>query len=80
MTAECQFAINDVVDGIRAPCEGVVGSASWAGATAPLIGKEHLTAVVVEGRGMPIGEARVTHRIDALRCSGVGDIEQDSVA
>ena len=57
MTAEDQFAVNDVIDGICAPGEGVVGSTSWAGATPPLIGKEHLAAIVVEGRGMPIGEA-----------------------
>ena len=79
VTAEYQFAIDDVIDGICSPGEGVVGSTSWAGTTPPFIGKQHLAAIVVEGRGVPIGEARVTHRINALRCSRVGDIKQNPV-
>ena len=79
MTAEGQFALNDVIDSIRAPCEGIVGSTSRAGASPPFIGKEHLITIIIKGRAVPIGEARVTHRINALGCSGVRDIEQNPV-
>ena len=76
---ELELPVGDVVDGVGAPVERVVGAASRHHAAAPLVGEQHLRAVVVEGRGMPVREALVDHRIHTGRVQWIRDVEQDAV-
>ena len=77
---EFQLAINDVVNGIGAPGQGVMGAAARAAAATPFIGKEHLGAVIVESGRMPVGKALVGDGVNTRRLSWVGNIENDAVA
>ena len=80
VAAKLELTVDDVVDGIRAPVQRVVGAAARPAAAAPLVGEQDLGAVVVERRRMPVSKARVDHFVQALRVQRVGDVEQDAIA
>ena len=66
-----QFLVDDVVDGIGAPGQRIDRAAARTAAAAPFIREQDLGAVIVERGGMPVGEALVIHRVEALRILGV---------
>ena len=57
VAAEFELAVDNVVNGISTPIQRVVGAAAWTAAAAPLIRKQYLGTIVVEGGGVPISES-----------------------
>ena len=80
VAAELQLAVDDVVDRVGAPLQVVRRPAARGGAAAPLVGEHDGLAVVGERRAVPVGEARVGHRVDPLRVRRVADVDQQAVA
>jgi len=80
VTAEHQLAIDDIIDGIGTPGLRVLDAAPRPAASAPFVGEDHLGAVVVERRGVPVGEAFIDNGVDPFWRARVGDVEQDAVA
>ena len=70
----------DVVDGIGAPVLRIGCLATGHDAAAPLVGEEHLAAVIVERGGVPVGETVVDGIVDTLGRARIADVEQDAVA
>ena len=66
IAAEFKFAIDDVVDGVCAPCLRVRGAAARSASAAPFVGEQNFSSVIVECRGMPIGETGICDIVDAL--------------
>ena len=56
------------------------GPAARTEAAAPFVGEEHLRAVVVERRRVPVREVLVRDGVEPDRVRGVRDVEQDAVA
>ena len=79
VAAILKLSVNDVVDGIGAPIERVERTAARTTTATPFIRKQNLGAIVVECRGVPVGEPGVCHDIDSLWISGIGDIEQNAI-
>ena len=79
VAAELEFAIDNVVDRVGTPGQRIVGTAAREGTTAPFICKQHLRAVIVEGRRVPVCKALVNHGIDTRRLARIGDVENDAV-
>ena len=77
---ERERAVVDGEDRVGSPFLGIRGTALGTAAAAPLIGEEHLRAIVVERGRVPIREVRVAHRRDPLRVGRVADVEQQAVA
>src|SRR5687768_5827020 len=75
-----QLAIDNVVDGIGAPRQRINGPAARTAAAAPLVGEEHLRAVVVERRRMPVSKAGVGDEVEPLWIPRIADVHQDAVA
>ena len=75
-----QLAIDNIVDRVRAIFARVLRAAPRARAAAPFVGVEHLGAVIVKGGRMPIGEALVRHRVDALGLARIGYVEDHAIA
>ena len=80
VTPKLELAVDDVVDGIRAPRQRVVGAATRPAPPAPLVGEQDLGSVVVECRRVPVGETFVDDRIDTLRSQRIRDVKDDAVA
>ena len=77
---ERQLVIDDVEDRVGAPVRRIGRAAARLRAAAPLVGEEHLRAVVVERRRVPVGEVRVGRRVEAHGIRRVADVEQQAVA
>ena len=67
VAGEPQLLVDDVEDGIGAPGDRVDRAAARAGAAAPLVGEDHLRAVVVEGGRVPVGKVLVEHLVETRR-------------
>ena len=80
VAAELELAVDDVVDGVRAPGQRVVGAAARSPPAAPLVGEQDLGTVVVERCRVPVGKALIDNLVYALRVQRLGDIEDDAVA
>ena len=80
VAGELHLPVDDVEEGVGAPLRSVGRPAAGARAAAPLVGEDHLGAVVVERRRVPVRVVRVTHRIEPHRVHRIGDVEQDAVA
>ena len=80
VAGELQLAIDDVEDGVGAPVRRIGRAAARTRAATPFVGEDHLGAVVVERRRMPVGEVLVDDLIEPHRVHRVGDVEQDAVA
>ena len=70
----------DREDRVGAPLHLVGRPAARRGAAAPLVGEQHLRAVVAERRRVPEREVRVGDGGDALRVRRIADVEQQAVA
>ena len=77
---EPQLAIDDVEDRVGAPGRQIGRAAARPGAAAPFVGEDHLRAVVVERRRMPVGEVLVDDVIEPDRVLRIANVEQDAVA
>ncbi len=64
ISAENQFAIDDVVDGVGAPIEGVIRPTTRPGATTPFVCEDDFCAIVIKSSRMPIGETLIDNRIN----------------
>ena len=72
---ELHLAVLEREQRVRAPVRVVVVAALGLPAAAPLVGEEHLGAVVVERRRVPVREVRVGHRPDAPRMRDVPNVQ-----
>src|SRR6185437_11940077 len=70
----------DREDRVGAPITRIGCAALGLAAAAPLVGEQHLGAVVVERRGMPVGEIGIGCRVEAYRVCRILDVQQHSVA
>src|SRR5690606_32184074 len=75
-----ELAILQREDGVGTPLRPVGRATARGHTSAPLVGEDDGTAVVAEGGGVPVGEVRVAHLVDAGRVGRVRDVEQDAVA
>src|SRR5690606_40446511 len=75
-----ELPVLDREDRVPAPLGGVACAALCLAAAAPLVGKDDLAAVVVEGRGVPVREVRVGSGVDPHRIDRIADVEQQAVA
>jgi hypothetical protein len=80
VVGESELVVLEAEDGIRAPLVGIVGTATRAETTAPLVGEDDLAAIVGERSGMPVGIVGIVDGVDALGIDRVFDVEQNSVA
>ena len=80
VAAKLELAINDVVNGVSAPIQRVIGAAARPATAAPLVGENNLAAVVVERRRVPVCKALVDDYVNALWIQRIGDVEQNAVA
>ena len=80
VAAKFEPPVHDVVDGVGAPVHRIVASTARPAAAAPLIGEQHLVAVVVKRGGVPVGEAAVADVIDAHGIQRIADVENNAVA
>ena len=69
----------DREDRVGTPLVLVGDTAARLRAAAPLVGEQHLRAVVVERRRVPEGEVRVRDGADAPRMRDVVNVEQQAV-
>ena len=76
---ESHLAALDREDRIGAPLLRIGRAALRVVTTAPLVAEEHLGAVVVERRRVPVGEVGIGHGADAARIHRVADVEQEAV-
>ena len=76
---ELHLVVYNREDRIGSPFLLVGRAALRRAATAPFVGEEDLRAVVVECRGVPIGEVRIRDRIQTLGVRGITNIQQDAV-
>ena len=67
-------------DGVGSPFLRIGGAALGAHATAPFVREDHLAAVVVERRRVPVREVRVRHGGHTHRRDRVADVEEQAVA
>ena len=67
-------------DRVGAPLRRIGRAALRLAAAAPLVGEQHLGAVVVERRRVPVREVRVGDGGDAHGMRGIADVEQQAVA
>src|SRR5690606_35490191 len=80
VAAVLELAVVQGEDRVRAPFPPVGGAAAGSGAATPFVGEDDLFAVVAEGRGVPVGEVRIHHLVDADGVGHVPDVQQDAVA
>ncbi len=59
--------VHDIKNGVCAPVRKIGLAAARLAAATPLVGEEDLGAVVVERRGVPVGEVWIRHLIEANR-------------
>src|ERR1700681_2622142 len=76
---EREPAICQGEDRVPSPILWIGGAAAWLNAATPLVGKQDLIAVVVEGRRVKVGEVGIRDLIGPHGVYWVGDVEQDAI-